>query len=67
MFKVDAGRIRQLTAERGLTITELATQAGLNGLTARKLLSDGYEASLKIVGKLAKFFGVDFNDLILKE
>lgn len=66
MFKVDAGKIRTLVTERGLSLVEFATQAGLNGLTARKVLTDGSAVNLKIIGTLAKFFGVGGNELILK-
>lgn len=67
MFKINAGKIRTLVTERGLSLVEFATQAGLNNFTARKVLSDGSIVRLKIIGTLAKFFGVDVNELILKE
>lgn len=67
MFVVNAKKIRQLMFERELNISALAKAARLNPFTARKIVTDGATATGKVVGRLAKFFGVDGNDLLLKE
>ena len=67
MFTVDASRIRTLLFERGLSISELAQSAKINLLTARKVVVDGAKLSAKTIGALAKLFGVNGNELILKE
>lgn len=64
MFLVDASKIRSLLFERGVGIGELARQAQLNALTAAKLLKDGSKVTAKTIGAVAKFFGVDGNELI---
>ncbi|MBR3746269.1 MAG: helix-turn-helix transcriptional regulator [Selenomonadaceae bacterium] len=66
MFKVDSGLVRRMVFERGLTLREFAKAAGLNGLTATKLVRDNATASVKTISTLARFFGVDGNSLILK-
>lgn len=65
MFKIDSSRVWDLLAERKLTLHEFAREAGINAVTARKTLSYG-EANLKVVSKLAAFFGVGGSSLILK-
>ena len=68
MFTVDASKIRELMFERGINgVAEFARQAQLNGLTAAKVLKDGATATAKTINTLAKFFGVNGNELILKE
>lgn len=67
MFAVDDSLIRSLLFERGLTVTEFARRAGINGLTARKLVKDGAKVNGRIVSTLAKFFGVDGEELLKKE
>lgn len=66
MYEVDACRIRKLMFDRGLGVTELSRQAQLNSLTAARVLKDGATATSKTIAALAKFFGVDGNELILK-
>lgn len=68
MFTVDASKIRALMFERGINgVYEFARQAQLNGVTAAKVLKDGATATAKTINTLAKFFGVNGNELILKE
>ncbi len=67
MYEVDDSKIRALIFERGLTVTQFARRAGINGLTARKLVKDGAKVNGRIVSALAKFFGVDGNELLKKE
>lgn len=65
MFKVNATRIRGLMFERGLSIEEFAKSAQINGLTARRAIQDGSTLSAKSISTLARFFGVDGNELIV--
>ncbi len=67
MFKVNASRIRELLFERGLGISELARQAQLNAITTARVIKDGATVMPKTIATLAKFFGVNGNELILKE
>ena len=67
MFEVDDALIRALIFKRGLTVVEFARRAGINGLTARKLVKSGARVNGRIVATLAKFFGVDGNTLLKKE
>lgn len=68
MFVVNASRIRELMFQKNCVGTyELARQAKLNGATIKKCLQDGSKATLKTIGALAKFFGVNGEQLILKE
>lgn len=66
MFKVNSARIRDLLFQSGLSLRKLAEKAGLNALTAGKLIRDGATASPKTISALAKFFNVDGNSLILQ-
>lgn len=67
MFKINAKLVRTLIFERGLSLRQLAMQAGLNAATAGKLIRDGAIVSVKTISKLAKFFGVDANTLVLDD
>ena len=67
MFQIDSSRVRSEIFKRGLSTSEFARQAGLNEMTARKLLRDGSEVQPKIIGKLSNFFGIRGEDLILKK
>lgn len=64
MFRINASRIRQLMFERELNISALAKAARLNGFTARKIVHDGARVNGATVGRLAKFFGVNGEDLL---
>lgn len=66
MFKVDAALIRNELFKRQMTAKELAEQVGINALTLARLLKDGSKTQAKIIGKLATFFGLRGDDLILK-
>lgn len=66
MFEVNAQRVRQLAFERGLSLNELAQQARLNAVTARKALQDGSKLTAKVISALSKLFGVDGNELVLR-
>lgn len=66
MFTVDASKIRALMFASGINGTyELAKQAQLNAGTVAKVLKDGATATAKTINTLAKFFGVNGNELIL--
>ena len=67
MFQIDSSRVRSEIFKRGLSTSEFARQVGLTETTARKLLRDGSEVQPKVIGALAKFFGVDGETLILKK
>lgn len=66
MFKVDASRVRGLIFEHGISLSELAQAAKLNPITARKIVVDGASVTAKTISALARFFGVNGNDLILR-
>lgn len=67
MFMVNASKIRTLMFAKGIVGSyELAQKAQLNGATIKKCLQDGSKAALKTIATLAKFFGVNGEDLILK-
>lgn len=68
MFTVDASKVRTLMFERGVNgVTELARQAQLNAITAAKVLKDGATVTGKTIATLAKFFGVNGEELIQKK
>ena len=67
MFEVNDSLIRALLFERGLTVAQFARRAGINGLTAHKVVKDGAKVNGRIVGTLAKFFGVKGEALLKKE
>ena len=67
MFRVNASKIRSLMFSKGIGIYELAKQTQLNATTTAKTLKDGAKVSAKTIAALSKFFGVNGNDLILKE
>ena len=66
MFRLNSAFIRKLLFERKLSIRQLAKQARLNEVTARKVIDDGASVTLRTVAALADFFGVDGDELILK-
>lgn len=65
MFKINTQLIRELLIARGLTLTEFAKIAQINGMTARRLVQDGASVTLKTISVVAKFFGVKGEDLIV--
>ena len=67
MFEIDSSLIRSLLFKSGLTVAQFARRAGINGLTARKVVKDGAKVNGRIVGTLAKFFGVKGESLLKKE
>lgn len=68
MFEVNASRIRELMFQKNCVGTyALAKQAKLNGATIKKCLQDGSKATLKTIGTLARFFGVNGEELILRK
>ena len=67
MFEVDDSIIRALIFKRGLTVAQFARRAGINGLTARKLVKKGAKVNGRIIATLAEFFGVEGNVLLKKE
>lgn len=64
VFTIDASKVRALMFERGVGINELARQAQINPLTARKLIEDDAKVTAKVIGAVAKFFNVDGNELL---
>lgn len=66
MFNVDNRKIRGLLFDKHMTIKDLATQTGLNGVTCAKLVHGG-RVNAKIIGVIASFFGVEGNSLIKEE
>lgn len=66
MFLIDSKRFRELLSQSGLSLREFAAKSGLNAATVCKLVRDGERATLKVVGKIARFFNVDTDELILK-
>lgn len=67
MLKVNAEKIRQLMFERGINLTRLAQQTGLNPTTVRRLVNDGSAVNFATLGAVAQFFNVDGNELIFKD
>lgn len=67
MLKINAELIRKLLHERGLSINRFALQAGLSRVTATKVTKDGSRATAPTVARIARFFGVEGDKLILAE
>ena len=68
MFTIDASKIRSLMFEHNVSgVYDLARKAKLNELTASKVLKDGAVVTTKTISALAKLFGINGNDLILKK
>lgn len=65
MYQIDARFIRNELFKRKMTAKELAASVGVNALTMARLLKDGSRTQAKIVGKLADFFGVEGEKLII--
>lgn len=66
MFQINSKRVRDLLSQNGLSLREFSEKSGLNIATTCKLVRDDGRATLKVVGKIARFFGVDTDELILK-
>lgn len=68
MFTINASKIRALMFEKNISgVVDLARQAKINGLTASRVLKDGATATAKTIAALSKLFGVNGEELILKE
>lgn len=67
MFPINAAKIRQLMFEHGLTLTAFAEQSKVHVLTIRKMLTDGAKCTAKPLMAVAKLFGIDAEQLLLKE
>lgn len=59
MFKLNTKLVRQEILRRGLSTIEFAQQAGLNHLTARKIIEGREAVQLKTLSRLAAFLGID--------
>ena len=66
MFEVNAIAIRALMSKHGWTITALSQATHLHDKTCRKLVNGG-KVNLKVLATAAQIFGVDMEELILKE
>ena len=64
LFEVDSEKIRAFVFKEGLNGAEFARRAGINCLTARKVLKGDAKVNGRIVSLLAKCLGVPGNDLI---
>lgn len=67
MFELDEKKIRGLMIEHELTIRALARKARITEVTASRLSRKGARATARTLGKIAKAFGVNGEELILKE
>ncbi|MBQ3337608.1 MAG: helix-turn-helix transcriptional regulator [Selenomonadaceae bacterium] len=66
MFKLNTPLIRKLILkDRGLSTTQVAAQANISVETARKIIAGQDKASYLTVGKLAKLFDTEIEDLII--
>lgn len=66
MFKINSMLVRNELFKRGISIAAFAKLAGVNEVTLRKIIKEDAMVSSKVIGVLAKFFGVGGNELILK-
>lgn len=67
MFTVDASKIRAMMFEQNISgVYELARKAQVNNATAAKVVKDGATVKVKTIAALAKLFGVNGEQLILK-
>lgn len=68
MFKLNTPLIRKLALkDRGLSTTQVAAQANISVETARKIIAGKDKVSYLTVGKLAKLFDTEIEDLIIAE
>lgn len=65
MFKINSPLVRRMMIERGLSLREFAAKAKINGLTASRVIRDGATVTAKVLAKLANFFGVNADSLII--
>lgn len=67
MFDLDASAIRDLMMEREINgVLALSQAAQINAATAKKSIEGG-RVNFKSCAALAKFFGVNFNEILLKK
>ncbi len=67
MIKVNASRVQALMFEKNIVgVYALARATNINASTTAKALK-GEKVQLRTIAKLAKFFGVNGEELILKE
>lgn len=67
MFTIDASKIRALMFEQNISgVVELGRKAQINGLTASRVVKDGSTVTTKTIAALARLFGVNGEELILK-
>ena len=66
MFKVNAIAIRALMSKCSWTIADLSRATHSHDKTCRKLVNGG-KVNLKVLATAAQIFGVDMEELILKE
>ena len=68
MFEVDTSKVRSLMFEHEVNgVYDLAQKTKLNNTTAARVLKDGATATTKTIAALAKLFGLNGEELILKE
>lgn len=68
MFKINVPLIRKLILkDRELAARQFAAQANISTETVRHILAGQDKVSFLTVGKLAKFFGMEIEDLLVAE
>ena len=68
MFEVDTLLIRRLYFATGLSLRQFAKSAGLHLLTVHNLIhGKATRTTGRVVARLAKYFNVDAETLLLKE
>ncbi|AMQ18308.1 predicted transcription regulator, containing DNA-binding HTH domain [Thermococcus kodakarensis KOD1] len=60
-------RLRELREERGLTQEELAKALGVTRQTIIAIEKGKYDPSLKLAFKIARFFGLNIEDIFIYE
>ena len=64
MKKINAKKLLDLMFESGQGIREVAKAAGVSASLLSAAIRHGRQCYLTTIGKLAKYFGVDPNELI---
>lgn len=66
MFQVSSHKIRGLLLRSGLSLGEVAQNAGINSSTLRRALRSDAPATPKIISKLSAVFGVEPEQILLE-
>lgn len=64
MFRVNNNRVLELMIARDLSQRQFALQCGINQVTVAKFIRGNSKLTIKLIGKVARFFNVPISEIL---